>query len=105
LRLFLFLQSFLTQSNLTIFPKKTQEKSVKSVILYMHYYSCPYCLPCPQAFLEEAWLAGRECKYDNEKHCADKHQCKKVMQCQKCEESFTITKKLMKDQKRKIKDG
>jgi hypothetical protein len=45
------------------------------------------------------------CKYDKEDICEDDHKCKKVMECKKCQAAFAITKKFLKDQKRKIKDG
>ena len=71
----------------------------------MHYYACPYCVPTPKARLIETIMPEVGCKYDNEKQCEEKHQCKKVMECKKCEAAFTVTKRFLKDQKRKIKDG
>ena len=71
----------------------------------MYYYVCPYCLPCASARLTEDTLGILRCKYEKEKDCEEKHKCKNVMQCQKCEEVFSITKDFLKEQKRKVKDG
>jgi hypothetical protein len=45
------------------------------------------------------------CKYNKEEACEEKHKCKAVMRCEKCEEIFSISKKFLKEWKRKIKDG
>ena len=71
----------------------------------MYYYACPYCDPCPKARLDRVVADDLECKYDKEEHCEEKHKCKEVMECRKCKNQWTILKKFLKDQKRKIKDG
>jgi hypothetical protein len=87
------------------FSRKKARKIKKGVILYMHYYACPYCSPHPGSHLVETVMGEIKCRYDNEKGCQEKHQCKKIMQCKRCDSAFAITKKFLKDQKRKIKDG
>jgi len=71
----------------------------------MHYYACPYCAPCPEAHLIETVMEEIKCKYENEEVCAEKHKCKKTMQCKKCKEVFNAAVAFLRDQKRKIKDG
>jgi len=71
----------------------------------MHFYVCPYCPPCLEAHLVETTMGEVKCKYDNEEACEEKHKCKKVMRCKKCNEVFTGTKVFLREQKRKIKDG
>ena len=44
-------------------------------------------------------------KYKKEEICEKKHKCKEVMKCKKCKAEFVMSKKFLKDQKRKIKDG
>jgi hypothetical protein len=45
------------------------------------------------------------CKYDKEDVCEEKHKCKDTLTCKKCKEVFTVSKKFLREQKRKIKDG
>ena len=71
----------------------------------MHFYICPYCPPCPEARLVESTMEDVKCKYDIEETCEEKHKCKTVMQCEKCNEVFTVGKVFLREQKRKIKDG
>jgi len=71
----------------------------------MHYYACPYCAPNPKAVLAETTMPEVDCKYDKEEVCEEKHKCKAVMQCKKCKEIFYISKRFLKECKRKIKDG
>ena len=49
--------------------------------------------------------ADLNCKYNKEEICAEDHQCKDIMECKKCKNQFTILKRFLKEQKRKIKDG
>ena len=71
----------------------------------MHLYSCPYCPPSVEAHLIGATMEEIKCKYKKENICEEKHKCKDVMRCKKCGEIFSTSKKFLKDQKRKIKDG
>ena len=71
----------------------------------MHYYICPYCAPCAEATLIKVKSKIMKCKYDKEEDCGEKHKCKEILKCKKCKEGWTINKKFLKDQKRKIKDG
>jgi hypothetical protein len=71
----------------------------------MHYYACPYCAPAPESELVKTMFPEVKCKYEKEDTCEDKHKCKEVMQCMQCESTFKITKKFLREQKRKIKDG
>ena len=71
----------------------------------MHFYACPYCVACPKAHLVETTMEEVKCKYDKEEACEEKHKCKTVLRCKKCKEVFSISKKFLNSQKRKIKDG
>ena len=77
----------------------------------MHYYACPYCKPCTKARLIKAKDLQKNCKhkkplFNKDKKCKEnKFKCKEIMKCQKCKETFVITKKFLRDAKRKIKDG
>ena len=71
----------------------------------MHYYACPYCPSCEEAKLVESTMEEIECKYDKEDICEERHKCKDTLTCEKCKEIFTVTKKFLKEQKKKIKDG
>lgn len=71
----------------------------------MHYYACPYCLAHPKAVLVETTMPEVSCKYDKEDVCEEKHKCKDTLTCKKCKEVFTVSKKFLREQKRKIKDG
>ena len=72
----------------------------------MHYYACPYCDPCEKAHLFRVIAKDMRCKYEKDDgFCEENHKCKEVMECQKCKNQWTILKKFLKDQKRKIKDG
>ena len=71
----------------------------------MHYYACPYCFANPKATLSRVVVEEVRCKYDNEKSCEEKHKCKEVMECKECKSIFKITKRFLREQKRKVKDG
>ena len=71
----------------------------------MYYHACPYCMPSRKAFLIRKTWETVKCKYKKEDICEDKHKCKEIMQCNNCNEIFTLTKKFLETQKRKIKDG
>ena len=71
----------------------------------MYYYICPYFVPCANSMLIKGMLETMKCKYGKEKDCVKKHKCKEVLRCKKCKEEWTINKKFLADQKRKIKDG
>ena len=78
----------------------------------MHYYACPYCFANPSAVLSLKIVPEVKCKYqmagwpwNKEKTCKEKHKCKEVMECEECSSWFKPTKKFLRDQKRKIKDG
>ena len=71
----------------------------------MHFYVCPYCAPCAKAKLIKIKSDMIKCKYNKEDTCKDEHKCKEIMKCQKCKEEWTINKKFLINQKRKIKDG
>jgi uncharacterized Zn finger protein len=71
----------------------------------MYYYACPYCVPSEKARLIKTTMPEVGCKYNKEDTCEDEHKCKEVMECKECKAAFTVTKKFLKDQKRKIKDG
>ena len=71
----------------------------------MHFYVCPYCDPCPKAYLEMIKVDDLDCKYEKEEVCEEKHKCKEVMRCKKCKNEFVPSKKFITNQKRKIKDG
>ena len=62
----------------------------------MHYYACPYCIPDPKAVLVETTMPEVDCKYNREDTCEDKHKCKEI---------FSVSKKFLKEKKKKIKDG
>jgi hypothetical protein len=71
----------------------------------VHIYICPYCDPCEKAILIRKKADDIDCKYNKEEICAEDHLCKDVMECKKCKNQFTILKKFLREQKRKIKDG
>jgi|LULG01.1.fsa_nt_gb hypothetical protein len=58
----------------------------------MHVYICPYCKPNPEAVLKKT----------GEKH---KKNHKKIIKCNKCQETFVASVGFLREQKRKIKDG
>ena len=76
----------------------------------MHVYICPYCDPCKEARMikttpkivppEKKGLFGRKTPRQT-----PGQKCKEIMRCQKCKNEFSITKKFLKDHRRKIKDG
>ena len=77
----------------------------------MYYYACPYCPPSEKSHLFEAKVKESQCDhkkslFGKDKECKkDNYECKRSMVCKKCKESFKITEKFLKSQKRKIKDG
>ena len=76
------------------------------------FYACPYCLPCAKAHLEEDTMEV-QCDHpkglfkSNKKCKEEQYKCKtkKVMKCKKCKETFLWSKKFLKEQLRKLKDG
>ena len=73
----------------------------------MHIYVCPYCSPCEAARLVQTKSNDRDCDHKKDKQCeAEDRKCKEVMKMQKnARPEFVMSKKFLKDQKRKIKDG
>lgn len=79
----------------------------------MYYYVCPYCVPSEKARLFESTMEIEKCEHEkglfkSSKKCkAEKYKCKtkKVLKCRKCNDIFIPSKKFLKEQKRKIKDG
>jgi len=72
----------------------------------MYFYSCPYCDPCDASKLVRIKVKNVACKYKKkDDYCEEKHKCKEVFRCIKCNETFKITKKFSEKQKTKIKDG
>jgi len=57
----------------------------------MHVYICPYCKPDPKAHLEPT----------EEIHTNKR----RVWKCNKCDSDFVGVPTLLREQKRKIKDG
>lgn len=72
----------------------------------MHIYVCPYCNPCAEARLAAVKSKTKSCEHKKDKECKmEDYECKEVMKCKKCKNEFVPTKKFLKEQKRKIKDG
>ena len=75
------------------------------------FYACPYCLPHQKARLVEVKLMEASCEhkkgfFDKNKECRENaFECKKVLKCEKCKETFAYSKGFLKKQKRKYKDG
>tara|TARA_Y100000296_G_C4997172_1_gene168288 strand:- start:309 stop:527 length:219 start_codon:yes stop_codon:yes gene_type:complete len=72
----------------------------------MHIYICPFCDPSRETHLVIAKLKRKSCEHKKDKECkAEDYKCKEVMKCNKCKQTFAISKKFLEGQKRKIKDG
>ena len=75
------------------------------------FYACPYCRPDKRARLKEDKNFHVPCDhkkgfFDKKKECRkDNFECKKVLKCMKCKETFSYSKDFLKKQKRKYKDG
>jgi hypothetical protein len=72
----------------------------------MHIYICPLCDPSGETHLSIAKLKTKSCEHKKDKECeVTDYKCKEVMKCKNCKQTFHISKKFLKEQKRKIKDG
>ena len=80
------------------------------------FYACPYCDPCAESYLIEKTAEVAECTtkqhkkglFNTSKKCKkEQYKCKtrKVLECNKCKVEFLPTKKFLKEQLRKLKDG
>lgn len=71
----------------------------------MHFYACPYCIPCRKSNLVKAKDATHEEWDEGDDNSKEFIRDLFSYECRMCEESFLGTEDFLSEQKRKIKDG
>ena len=72
----------------------------------MHFYACPYCVPCRKSNLIKAKDPTHE-EWDEDEDGDSQEFVQDLFsyECRMCGESFLGTEEFLEGQKRKIKDG